>query len=572
MKTSNLPGNTTRLSSLTVLSMLVLQACGSGGSGGDAGIDSAVQTQQLPPVQMTELAAAFNDNLVTLENSEFDESLTESLLSLRVSIPTRIARLDIDAYVDATIGGDDFLMTPGPDGHRATIRLSRDRDYPLFVAVRRRADDLLLASTRQSITTSAAEVALAIPEQEFQTDFDHDSDGFSNIVEIERGSDPIGVSEDFDRDGIANDSDSDDDNDGVADADDAFPLDSSETLDSDRDGIGDNEDRDDDNDLILDVDDKFPLDPEESLDLDLDGIGNNADTDDDGDGVIDVEDPQPSNPNINGNEDTDGDGYRDRDDAFPFDPTENNDVDGDGIGDVADLDDDGNGIPDRQDNAIVPIPYTNSPPRIDGAYAYDEWLDAVSADSKGNTLWINHLMIDEQDRFIDQGPDVRHRWRAMHDNRFLYLLVQVKNEPFFERHDDSADIWHDDGIEIFFDVGNEGSSTYDSNDFQVLLRYNYRNTQAVVQGTNSSNGLWVSYCSNLGLETPNTEITYYEVKISLSSIGLTENTPFAIDVQINDDDDGDQRDSKWAWFAPSGQDWTWTDPSQLGPAILQPAF
>ena len=358
----------------------------------------------------------------------------------------------------------------------------------------------------------------------------------------------------------------------MVDVDDAFPLDSSETLDSDRDGIGDNEDRDDDNDLILDVDDKFPLDPEESLDLDLDGIGNNADTDDDGDGVIDVEDPQPSNPNINGNEDTDGDGYRDRDDAFPFDPTENNDVDGDGIGDVADLDDDGNGIPDRQDNAIVPIPYTNSPPRIDGAYAYDEWLDAVSADSKGNTLWINHLMIDEQDRFIDQGPDVRHRWRAMHDNRFLYLLVQVKNEPFFERHDDSADIWHDDGIEIFFDVGNEGSSTYDSNDFQVLLRYNYRNTQAVVQGTNSSNGLWVSYCSNLGLETPNTEITYYEVKISLSSIGLTENTPFAIDVQINDDDDGDQRDSKWAWFAPSGQDWTWTDPSQLGPAILQPAF
>ena len=227
---------------------------------------------------MTELAAAFNDNLVTLENSEVDESLTESLLSLRVSIPSRIARLDIDAYVDATIGGDDFLMTPGPDGHRATIRLSRDRDYPLFVAVRRRADDLLLASTRQSITTSAAEVALAIPEQEFQTDLDFDSDGFSNIVEIERGSDPIGVSEDFDRDGIANDSDSDDDNDGVVDVDDAFPLDSSETLDSDRDGIGDNEDRDDDNDLILDVDDKFPLDPEESLDLDLDGIGNNADT------------------------------------------------------------------------------------------------------------------------------------------------------------------------------------------------------------------------------------------------------------------------------------------------------
>ena len=83
---------------------------------------------------------------------------------------------------------------------------------------------------------------------------------------------------------------------------------------------------------------------------------------------------------------------------------------------------------------------------------------------------------------------------------------------------------------------------------------------------------WLSYCSNLGLETPDTEITYYEVKVSLSSIGLNENTPFAIDVQINDDDNGDDRDSKWAWFAPSGQDSTWYDPSQLGPAILQPAY
>ena len=61
-------------------------------------------------------------------------------------------------------------------------------------------------------------------------------------------------------------------------------------------------------------------------------------------------------------------------------------------------------------------------------------------------------------------------------------------------------------------------------------------------------------------------------RINALSRLTTENTPFAIDVQINDDDDGDQRDSKWAWFAPSGQDWTWTDPSQLGPAILQPAF
>ena len=53
--------------------------------------------------------------------------------------------------------------------------------------------------------------------------------------------------------------DADDDNDGVADSEDAFPLVSTETLDTDGDGIGNNTDTDDDGDGISDADDLFPL-------------------------------------------------------------------------------------------------------------------------------------------------------------------------------------------------------------------------------------------------------------------------------------------------------------------------
>jgi PKD repeat protein len=53
---------------------------------------------------------------------------------------------------------------------------------------------------------------------------------------------------------------SDDDGDGVADVDDAFPLDASESVDTDSDGIGNNADTDDDGDGVADVDDAFPLD------------------------------------------------------------------------------------------------------------------------------------------------------------------------------------------------------------------------------------------------------------------------------------------------------------------------
>ena len=74
----------------------------------------------------------------------------------------------------------------------------------------------------------------------------------------------------------------DDDDDSVLDIDDAFPLDSTESVDTDDDGTGDNADMDDDGDNVDDANDAFPLDSTESVDTDGDGTGDNADTDDDG--------------------------------------------------------------------------------------------------------------------------------------------------------------------------------------------------------------------------------------------------------------------------------------------------
>ena len=49
-------------------------------------------------------------------------------------------------------------------------------------------------------------------------------------------------------------------NDGVSDTSDAFPLDSSESVDTDGDGAGNNADTDDDNDGVADSSDAFPVD------------------------------------------------------------------------------------------------------------------------------------------------------------------------------------------------------------------------------------------------------------------------------------------------------------------------
>ena len=66
-----------------------------------------------------------------------------------------------------------------------------------------------------------------------------------------------------------------------------FPR-SIEAFDTDGDGVGNNADPDDDNDGVEDGSDAFPLDAAELVDTDGDGVGNNADSDDDNDGVTDT--------------------------------------------------------------------------------------------------------------------------------------------------------------------------------------------------------------------------------------------------------------------------------------------
>ncbi len=532
------------------VSALVLTACS--GSGNNA-VDPSVRT------------------------SEEQQALPSSTVSLEVRLPQRMMNLGIPVDIVTTISGETLTMDKSGDLYTLDVNLPLEREYAVFLAAQRSEDGLLLASAQTTVRTDAALVPLAIPQQLFSVDIDDDSDGFDNISEIERGSEPRLQTEDFDGDGIPNESDSDDDNDGIADAYDAFPLDASEGVDTDGDGIGDNRDRDDDNDSILDVDDKFPLDANESLDLDLDGVGNSLDLDDDGDGTIDLEDPQPSNPNITGNEDSDGDGFRDLEDAFPYNALEHSDADGDGVGDEEDLDDDNNGIPDYQDNAIVGIPFSTRIPTIDGAYGWWEWSDAGRSDNRGNYLNINHLMIDNTGLLEDGTASTDWQvisnssfWRAKHDGTNLYVLISVENEPFFERTNDSSDIWHDDTVELYFDIGNDKQDSYGNNDYHRLFSYDHDASNNILDGFHAADSMKTYYRSSRAMEMAGQTRSIYEIEINMASIGLNLEERFGMDVQINDDDDGGDRDSKWAWFAPANQDESWNNPSLFGTAILAP--
>lgn len=138
---------------------------------------------------------------------------------------------------------------------------------------------------------------------------------------------------------------SDSDGDGVNDEDDAFPNDPNEHVDTDRDGIGNNADTDDDNDGYTDADEVAagtdPLDE------------NSVPSDNDGDFISDVTDT-----------DDDNDGVADAVDVFPTDPSEAVDTDGDNIGDNADTDDDNDGYSDVDEIAAGsdPLDPNDTPP------------------------------------------------------------------------------------------------------------------------------------------------------------------------------------------------------------------
>ncbi|GAM74795.1 microbial collagenase [Vibrio ishigakensis] len=107
---------------------------------------------------------------------------------------------------------------------------------------------------------------------------------------------------DNDEDGIGDHSDTDDDDDGFTDDVDVFPLDAKKAGDHDGDGtdsVNDQYPYDFDNDSYPDAEDDFPKDPAEWLDSDGDEVGDNADVfpddptewaDSDGDEVGDNED------------------------------------------------------------------------------------------------------------------------------------------------------------------------------------------------------------------------------------------------------------------------------------------
>ncbi|PID61638.1 MAG: hypothetical protein CSB44_06285 [Gammaproteobacteria bacterium] len=210
-----------------------------------------------------------------------------------------------------------------------------------------------------------------------------------------------------------------------------------------------------------------------------------------------------------------------------------------------------------------------------------EWASAVQVDHGGSLLGINNLMIDVNADAED--GTVGRRWAAVHDGEYLYIMVTVDDNGIRYR-DSNGSIWEDDALELFIDVDNSKSESYDDNDYQVLFPLATSEdpevgvTSGEIIGMNSAWGLELDFATGPGQgpasgSSASPQQDVYELRIRLGSIGLETGKPFGLELQIDDDDDGGGRDAKWGWAHPSRGDVdvdnTYLNPSYMGTAMLE---
>lgn len=162
--------------------------------------------------------------------------------------------------------------------------------------------------------------------------------------------------------------------------------------------------------------------------------------------------------------------------------------------------------------------------------------------------------------------DLTASWRALHDEAFLYLVVEVTDDRV--KTDDRAGTpWEDDAVELFLDGDGSDGPAYDGvDDVHLVLRPADRVAHLGLRSAPVQT-------AEVGVVTTSTARGYVlEAYVPWSAVHTTwsRGKTFRMDVHVNDDDDGGSRDAKVTWW--SSDDEAWQLPERFGRVRLGPTF
>ncbi len=477
---------------------------------------------------------------------------------------------------------------------------------------------LRLATWQQTLIVGANGVTINLGAINYDFSADFDADGISNLSERENNTDPF-IN---DNDSLVETPDIADtnrpvDNDSLDDLNDALVISDLEASENSGDAISDTEisvSVDSDNIEFVDTLEETTSKPEQENQqevtmgpADSPALGTGFDEDSELDSTENSDSPRPVDPDDD-SDSTVGSDLNENSESDDNDESDNNsDSAADPITDdqtETELAQNNNSNESAIDlnsqdasvalpSVIIPRIAPSQAPVIDGLGAeqsnnrslINEWAAAVQFDRNGEPLAFNNLMIDVNADSADQS-NLRN-WSAMHDGEYLFILVL--SDDIGRRQSDSNVIQNDDSLELYFDGNNSKLSTWgDVDDFSFLIPLLRQNTSDpnyspeghITRGTGSElTPVELVFHTGPGMgpdgiRVSRWELDVYEFKIKLADVGIRVGQPFGFEIQINDDDNGMNRDSKWGWFHPSrvnntNTDRTILDPSVMGTVVLE---
>lgn len=181
-------------------------------------------------------------------------------------------------------------------------------------------------------------------------------------------------------------------------------------------------------------------------------------------------------------------------------------------------------------------------------------LAAVTVDGSVNeAVWSMSKTVTKP---IIGASDNNAEFGVLWDSSYLYVGIQVTDGTLFN---DSTDVYMDDSVEIYIDGDNNKGAVYDSFDRQYIKGWN---DNALFEKNGRITGIQHAWAVIPGGYSVELAIPWSELGI-IPAADMT----LGLDVAINDDDNGQDRESQLMW---SGTNNNWTDTSGFGYLLLSP--
>ena len=152
---------------------------------------------------------------------------------------------------------------------------------------------------------------------------------------------------------------------------------------------------------------------------------------------------------------------------------------------------------------------------------------------------------------VDNVADLSGQWTAKWRDDALYFYVNVVDDILGVS---AANRWENDGVEIYIDAKNDKAANYGATDFSLAY---VRNATSILDAGRGGSPSGIEF-----VKLDNATGYTLEVKIPYTTLGISaplDGHLMGLDVHLIDNDGGNSRQGKMAWF--NTVDDSWTSPS-----------